>query len=227
MTFLSYRLKAIFEMIPRGEVVADVGADHGKLVIALIEKDIVKKAYAIENKKGPFAHLLYEIGRRNLSSKIVAIFSNGISILPEVSVLVLAGMGGKNIIDILSSHKENLKNINTIIVDPHNAISKVREYISSIGFVISEEKIIFEDNIFYEIIKFIRSDHDIYSSEDYEFGPILRENKCLLFIKKYENRLNEINLILKTKKIPETRINELLAEKNRIEKQLCKQKNYY
>lgn len=222
MISLSKRLKTIFDMVPR-QIIADVGADHGKLVIALIECGKINKAYAIENKKGPFERLLKEIEKANFADKIIPLFSDGISILPEdVKTLVLAGMGGINIINIISSHLDNLKNVNTIIVDAHTLTNKVREFIWSIGFIIADEKIVYEENIYYEVIKFIRAGQAIYSSEDFEFGPILRERKEMLFIQKYESRIKEIDFILQTKQIPSYKLLEFNKEKERIQNQLCK-----
>ena len=56
MIKLSKRLKIIFDMVPKS-VVADIGSDHGKLMIALVEAGIVSKGYAVENKEGPFERL--------------------------------------------------------------------------------------------------------------------------------------------------------------------------
>lgn len=222
MISLSKRLKTIFGMVPH-QIIADVGADHGKLVIALVECKKINKAYAIENKKGPFERLIKEIEKANFSDKIIPLFSDGISILPDdVKTLVLAGMGGINIINIINSHLENLKNVDTIIVDAHTLTSKVREFICSIGFIIADEKIVYEENVYYEIIKFIRATQAIYSSEDFEFGPILRERKEMLFIQKYETRIKEIDFMLQTKQIPSYKLMEFIKEKERIQNQLCK-----
>ena len=40
MLKLSLRLKTVFEMVPMGSVVADIGSDHGKLIISLFEQYI-------------------------------------------------------------------------------------------------------------------------------------------------------------------------------------------
>ena len=215
MAFLSKRLQTIHDMLPKG-VVADIGSDHGKLMIALFKSGKISKGYAIENKKGPYQRLVKALEKENLIDNVIPLFSDGIVDLPpEVKSIVLAGMGGDLIVDILYKHPEKLKLVSTIIVDAHGAIKKVREEIPQLGYVIADEKIIKEDEKYYEIIKFIKADIAIYSDEDLEFGPILRNEKSATFKEKYSERIAEIdNLLLKD--LPESRIQELICEKNRI-----------
>ena len=216
MAYLSLRLQTIHDLLPKG-VIADIGSDHGKLMIALFKSGKLSKGYAIENKKGPYNRLVNAIEKEGLIDDIVPLLSDGIEDIPhDVNHLVLAGMGGDLIVDILKKHPEKLKNIETIVVDPHGAIKKVREEISNMGYAIAEEKMIKEDDKFYEIIKFIRADIAFYSSEDLEFGPILRSEKSATFKEKYTQRIEEIDTLL-TKDLPESRINELLKEKSLIE----------
>ena len=216
MAYLSNRLQAIHDMLPKG-VIADIGSDHGKLMIALFKSGKLVKGYAVENKKGPYQRLVKALEKEELIDKIIPLFSDGLDdIPPEVKHIVLAGMGGDLIIEILKKHPEKLKYLSTIVVDAHGAVAKVREEISQMGFAIAEEKIIKEDDKFYEIIKFIKADIAAYSSEDLEFGPMLRTEKSVAFKEKYTNRIHEIDVLL-TKDLPSSRIEELLKEKNRIE----------
>ena len=224
---LSKRLQTIYDMVPVS-VVADVGADHGKLIISLVKNNIATYGYAIENKKGPFERLVSAINESGLSSRIKPLFSDGIRDLPEiVSTVVIAGMGGQTVVNILKAHIENLINVKTIIVDAHNAVPFLREEISKLGFAIADEKIIEEDGIYYEIIKFVKAGVAFYSDMDIEFGPILRQHKTSTFKEKYESRILEIDNLINTKELPDARISELLEEKNRIRNVLWTQENYY
>jgi len=216
MAFLSNRLQAIHDMLPKG-VIADIGSDHGKLMIALFKSGKLIKGYAVENKKGPYQRLVKALEEAELIDTIIPLFSDGIDDLPpEVKHIVLAGMGGDLIVDILKKHPEKLKLISTIVVDAHGAVAKVREEVSKMGFAIAEEKMIKEDDKYYEIIKFIKADFASYSDQDLEFGPLLRTEKSVTFKEKYTNRIHEIDILL-TKDLPSSRIEELLKEKNRIE----------
>ncbi len=213
---LSKRLETILDMCPHG-VAADVGSDHGKLIMSLFLEGKISHGYAIENKKGPFERLVKALEEEKLINDIIPLFSDGISDIPKsVDILIIAGMGGNTIVDILKKDVSKLKYVQTIIIDAHTCIPLVRKEISDLGFVIADEKIINEDNIYYEIIKFIRSDVAFYNDSDIEFGPILKSQKPLAFREKYERRLLEIDMLLKSKELPKSKINALLKEKERI-----------
>ena len=218
MIKLSLRLQTIHDMVPTS-VVADVGSDHGKLMIALFESGRINRGYAIENKRGPYNRLVEALTEEKIEDVIIPLFSDGIEDLPSiVSTVVIAGMGADNIIGILKKHPEKIKNVDTIIVDAHSEIPALREEVSKLGYVIADEKIIKEDDVFYEIIKFIKSDVAFYDNEDLEFGPILRQEKCATFKEKYQSRIKEIdNLLSNNKKLPESRIQQLNNEKAKLQ----------
>ena len=220
MIKLSKRLKIIHDMVPKS-VVADIGSDHGKLMIALVEAGIVNKGYAVENKEGPFERLRSNLIRYHVNDKITPLFSDGIKdITRDVETIVIAGMGGTNIVNILKAHPEKLVRVQTIIIDAHTAVPLARKEICQMGFAIADEKIVKEDDIFYEIIKFIKADKAIISDEDLEFGPILRQEKSATFKEKYQNRIYEIDSILSKGTLPKERIHSLNEEKHKLERYL-------
>ena len=141
MIRLSKRLKIIHDMVPNS-VVADIGSDHGKLMIALVQSGKVQKGYAVENKEGPFERLRANLIRYHINDKIT----------PDVGTIVIAGMGGQTIVKILKSHPEKLISVQTIIIDAHSAVPLARKEICQMGFAIADEQIVKEDDIFYEII---------------------------------------------------------------------------
>ena len=217
---LSKRLQTIYDMVPAG-VAADVGSDHGKLIISLFQNGIISKGYAIENKKGPYSRLEKAISDADVLEHIVPMFSDGISELPsDVDIIIIAGMGGFNIVEILKAHPQKLKNVKTIIVDAHNAVPELRKQVCKMGYVIADEDIVNDAGKYYEIIKFVAGECAYLDDPDYEFGPILRNEKSLTFKEKYQTRINEINKLLSKEKLSAERVNTLNSEKERIRKVL-------
>lgn len=213
---LSKRLLAIYDMVP-SSVVADVGADHGKLIIALVLNGIASHGYAIENKKGPFERLKKAVEDVNLSGKIDVLLSDGISDIPSVvSTVIIAGMGGHLIVEILKKDVLKLANVKTIIVDAHNAVPELRDEVTRLGYMISDEEMVEECGKFYEIIKFRKADIAFLSELDKEFGPVLRKEKSIVFKEKHESRIKSIDGLIETKDIDKTRVTELKEEKRRI-----------
>ena len=218
MIKLSKRLKIIHDMVPKS-VVADIGSDHGKLMIALVQSGIVQKGFAVENKEGPFERLRSNLIRYHVDDKITPLFSDGIKdITRDVSTIVIAGMGGTSFVKILKNNPEKLVRVQTIIIDAHTAVPLARREICQMGFAIADEQIVKEDDIFYEIIKFVKADKAIIRDEDLEFGPILRHQKSATFKEKYQNRINEIDVLLKKTELPKSRISSLCEEKHKLER---------
>ena len=214
---LSKRLSAIFDLFS-GEIAADVGSDHGKLIISLFEQGKIKKGYAIDNKKGPFTRLKQEIENHNIINNVIPMLSDGISELPnDVDSVIIAGMGGHLIVNILQSHQEKLSNVQRIFVDAHNGLYEVRKNITELGYHISKEQILLEDGIYYEIIEFEKGAKDCLSDDECEYGPFLIKEKSPIFIQKHKERIAQIEKIISEKDIPEERRNNLLEEKRRLE----------
>ena len=217
---LSKRLQAIYDMVPTG-VAADVGSDHRKLIISLFQNGVITKGYAIENKKGPFSRLEKAIQEAGVADNVIPMLSDGISELPsDVDTVIIAGMGGFNIVEILKAHPQKLKNVRTIIVDAHNAIPELRKQVCKMGYIIADEDIVNDAGKYYEIIKFITGECAYLDDPDYEFGPVLRSEKSLTFKAKYKTRIEEIDNLLSKEKLSPERIATLNNEKERIIKVL-------
>ncbi len=220
---LSKRLETIYELVPQGTFCADIGADHGKLIISLAENNISISSLAVENKIGPFKRLKENISKSKAKDKIKAILSDGIKDIDDnIDTLIIAGMGGDLIINILNKDKDKLANIKYIIVDAHTNSNKLRRYLNELSFTILEEKIVYEAHIFYEIIKLERRDKKQDLDElDIKFGPILRKRKDDLFIKKYQLIDEKILELLNNKdKLGEVRSKELIREHEMIKEVL-------
>ena len=216
---LSLRLQTVYDMVPEGTAY-DVGSDHGKLIISLVENGKINFGYAGENKKGPYTRLEQEVNKSFAKDKIKPLLNDGITNLPnDVNILLICGMGGILINKILNSNKQHLKNIEHIIIDAHNAIKEVRVNLNKLGYSIHNERIVLDKGIYYEIIHFIKNPNSSMDELDYEYGPILRKEKSITFIEKWNKRLNEINSLL-SRLENKVRKEELVLEAERIRRVL-------
>ena len=219
MIHLSKRLSSIYNLVPN-DIAIDVGADHGQLIISLLENNVIQYGYAVENKKGPYERMVKAINASKVKDKITPIFASGISKMPEdVKTIIIAGMGGPLIISILKDDIDKLAHIDTILIDSHGAFSFVREEIVKMGFYIDKEVILNEDHIYYEIMRFKKGSAS-YTEDEYFFGPMLLIEKSETFKNKWKNRLEEIDGLLCKDDVPSIRKEELSKEKERIMKAL-------
>ncbi|MFA6889878.1 MAG: tRNA (adenine(22)-N(1))-methyltransferase TrmK [Bacilli bacterium] len=183
------RLETLAQTIPPYTRFADIGCDHGYL-IALALKQGVQFAQAIDNKVGPL-----ENAKRNLKSfqgQVLFTLDSGLNSLdPSMDCIVLAGMGGRLIVDLLKENAEKLSQISRIIVEPHKNIQLVRQYLSTHGFKIVLETMIEEESILYEIIVFEKG-YCVYSADELLFGPFLLQEKSPIFMRKWTKAHQEL-----------------------------------
>lgn len=198
MPRLSKRLLGVTSLVDSGDIVFDVGSDHALVPIYLVKENIAIKAYASDINVGPYNSALKNIKKHNLEGRVIALKSDGISNISEdVNSVVIAGMGGKLIVDILDQDKTKLEGIKSLILAPNIATNTVREWLMNNKFMIEKELIIEEDSKFYEVIKALRVKENVsYTEEELFFGPILLRSRNKTFIKKWQKKLNKKKKIL-------------------------------
>jgi len=165
---LSRRLQAVADFIEDGSSVFDVGADHGNLEIFLSTSRKINKIFAVDNKEGPYSILVNNTKEyKNIQTKL----SSGLDdYSSEYDTVVIAGMGGQLIIELLQEHPENLKTINHLIIDPHKNIDDTRVALLKLGFVIKEEKIVKENKKYYFVIHLIKGSNIKYTEDEILYG---------------------------------------------------------
>lgn len=210
---ISKRLKAISNFISDNSNIIDVGCDHALLDIYLFNNKKNVKLIASDIKEGPLEQAKKNIEKYGCNDIKVKL-GNGISTIEDyIDTIVIAGMGGDTIIDILNSGKDKLENVKTIVISPQSEWGKTRKFICDLDFIIEDEIIVEDSNKFYLIIKFVKG-RKKYSNKELEYGPILLKNKSIEFKKYYNLLLEEKIKILK--KVPIFKIVERIKYKNQI-----------
>ena len=151
---LSERLELVLSFVEPGESAADVGTDHGHVPVELVRRAIVKKAVAMDVRKGPLSRATENIALAGLSAKIDTRLSDGVAkLLPgEADSVVIAGMGGELIIKILENGRHMWDSVKQWVLSPQSEIFKVRRWLFENGFVIRKEDMILEDGKFYTVM---------------------------------------------------------------------------
>lgn len=132
----SPRIEKLLSLFRPGAFLADVGSDHGQLVIGAVDSSLFPRAMAIENKKGPYARLKAAVEESGHGREIVVSLSDGLDELdPSCDSLALCGMGGRLIAEILERGKAKLGPIKQIVVDAHSERPYLDERLLALGFV--------------------------------------------------------------------------------------------
>ena len=151
---LSERLKTIADFVPANSIVGDIGTDHGYLPVYLIEKGIAKKAIGTDISRNSLEKIYQLVKSRGLEKQIDVRLGNGLEVFKpfEVDTLVIAGMGGLLIRDILDKHKEVADSVSNFILQPNIAAKELREYLYDNNFEIIDERLVKEWDKYYEVI---------------------------------------------------------------------------
>ncbi|HHW67310.1 MAG: tRNA (adenine22-N1)-methyltransferase [Epulopiscium sp.] len=217
---LSKRLYTIAQQVPQGAIVADIGTDHGYVPIYLYQKKIIKKAIATDINRGPLKRAEKNIKAHNAEQIIATRLGNGLEpIQPnEVDTLILAGMGGMLIIDILNNRLNLVKGVNRIILQPQLDQKEVRQYLHKIYFKIINEEIVYEDNKYYWIIVAEPGEEEYDDIKYYLFGKKLLESKSSILMRYIKEKLIQLRNILE--KLNETSTDNTLKRINEIEQEI-------
>lgn len=143
MIKLDTRLKMAAEEVRQGKKVADIGTDHAYLPAYLIENNICPSAIAADIGKGPLENAKKVVSTSPLlSEKIQLRLSDGLEkISPdEADDIVIAGMGGILISEILTNAPWVKDEKKRLILQPMSHAEDVRKYLCENGFEIIKEK---------------------------------------------------------------------------------------
>ncbi len=196
MIKIPIRTKAIASLINKDNKVIDIGCDHALLAIYLVNTLHLSKVIASDINSNALQRGIDNIKKYNLEDKILFKLGNGLEIIDDdIDTIVIAGLGGITISDILKQGKHKLIHINNIILQPNTDIILVRRTIQMLGYKITQEQLVKENNIIYTIIKAEKGPIK-YNYRQLYFGPILLKQKGELFIELYTNKINELYQIL-------------------------------
>lgn len=203
---ISPRLNAILRLI-REDRVADIGTDHATLAIELAKSG--KKVIATD-----ISTPCIQKANRNIEKVGVNVETRiGDGLAPiksgEVDIAVIAGMGAREIIKIIS----NSAVLDKFILVPHQDSEVLREYLSKNGFFIESDTIVFSEGIYYSVIRAIKGASN-YTKEEILLGKNSINNPDFIsWCKEKLKRLKKIYL----KRADKTVLEEILM----LEKTLC------
>lgn len=151
---LKGRLALIAKKVPKCSVVADIGSDHAYIPLYLIKQGICDKAIATDVKKGPIEIVRKNINKFNLQNSIEARLGNGLDVIAsnECEVIVIAGMGGLLIKEILKRGMMQAKAAKALIIQPMNSIPELRAWLLNNGFDIFDEELAEEGEKIYNVL---------------------------------------------------------------------------
>ena len=199
------RLDFIASLAKNTDTLLDVGCDHAYTVIKAITNYNVKRAIASDINIGPLNQAKENIYKYHLEDKIKLVLSDGLKNINEhFDTLIISGMGGTNIINILSDGLDKIKD-KKLILSPHSDFYKLREFLSQNGFMIADEYSLNDKNKYYEVIIALPGTIN-YPSFDLKYGPVLLKKRDIIFLNHIKKELNILKEAIKNVSSNDTKL---------------------
>jgi len=197
----SKRITAIIDILKPGNILADIGCDHGYVAIGAANTHKFNHIIASDIAAGPLSKAEEAVHLAGLDNMIELRLSNGFQNINEpFDTVDICGMGGLLIRKILMEQPEKLTQVKQLVLGPHSEIPALRRSIYQMDhFQIEQETMIKEAGKFYVLFD-VRNTVQSYkaSPEDiiFEYGdPSLQTDK-LTYAEFLEDQLCKSNTIL-------------------------------
>lgn len=195
---LSPRLQAIADSIKSCTILADIGTDHAYIPIYLALEGCIDHAIAADINKGPLEIAQKGIQQYRLDDKIETRLGSGLTVLKphEAEAIVIAGMGGMLIAEIIEASKDVAMSAKDLVLQPMQDSGKLRKYLLEQGFEIIDEELAKEDRKIYEILWVKYTGHSKIVESFIEIGPKVIEKKHPLAIELIDKKIKELKDVL-------------------------------
>ena len=161
------RLKRIFEEIPPCSSFADVGCDHGYIAEKMLEKGKCNQVI-ISDISAPSLKKAEKLLKRYIDSGLVrSICTDGLNGISEVETVLIAGMGGEEIIKILTQSAFLPK---VLVLQPMKNVDKVRKKLFSLGYGITKDFLFYDKKYYNLIICKLGYNSSPYTEKEIIFG---------------------------------------------------------
>lgn len=193
---LSKRLQSILDMVPQDAVLADIGTDHGLLIVKALLDQKVSYAYALDIAKKPLESALKNVEHFGLSEKVSLQLRNGLEDFEgHANCFVIAGMGAETILGIIKGY--SFKHDDVILIQSNTKVPFLRESLGFLGFKIDDEVFLIDKKIPTTIIKcrFTGTSHSL-DLQDRWIGPILRNKHDAVYHDYLESRMAHLSVIM-------------------------------
>lgn len=223
---LGSRLKTCANFVTMDSRIVDVGTDHAYLPIWLAKSNIVKFAIASDLREGPLIAARANINKYNVQDKVEARLSDGLSKIDsdEIDEVIIAGMGGELIIDIIS--KSLWIKDKKLILQPMTSSQKLREFLEEKSIFLTDEKVVEEDGKIYSVMYIKPNQNNVVYNDLYPYIGLITNNMDGMVIKYIKKEIKHLNnkikgLVFNGKYIEASLLRNVVDKLNRI----CNEEN--
>ncbi len=194
MIILDDRLRTIASFVRRGSLVADVGCDHAYLSIWLVKNNIARRVIASDINEKPLYKAQKNIAAEGVSELITLRHCSGLSGIEQNNPddIIIAGMGGEQIISILEEARFLRKEGKRLILQPMTRPERLRLALIRMGFTIKDESLAAAEGWIYQIIcaEYLEAPSKSLTPAEYLLGKHIIARGGALFEKYLDRHIN-------------------------------------
>jgi tRNA (adenine22-N1)-methyltransferase len=195
---LTPRLKIIADSVKGFDTLADIGSDHAYIPIYTVRNEWVKNAVATDVNSGPAEISRRRIRNYGLESRVSVRQGDGLQVINpgEAEVIIIAGMGGILIRDILDKGEKVAESAKVLILQPMRDSDKVRTWLFKNGFEIIDEELVRDQGKIYEVIWSRPGGEARGAKGSLLIGDKLIEKKHPLLAEFISRKINELEKVM-------------------------------
>lgn len=180
---LSRRLQMVADQVLSGGVLADIGCDHGFTSIFLVSNGLVRKAIAMDVREGPLGRAAEHVAESGLQEQIELRLSDGMDGLRpgEADTILISGMGGALMEQILQEHPEVTKAAQELVLSPQSEVYRIRTCLHELGFRIAREDMVQDMGKYYVALRAVPGKEHYSKTVEYTYGRDLILQKHPVF----------------------------------------------
>ena len=217
------RIDTLCSLLSPVSLFADVGCDHGYCTEYMLKNGLCERAIVSDISRGSLEKAQTLLAPYLATGVATAVLGGGFVGVPkDVDEVLIAGMGGGEIVGILSDKKFGFMPKRFVFQPMHDA-PKLRRYILENGGYI-ERDFTFEDGKFYDVLVGGREDganeNVPYSDAEYEFGRENLKDRPQAFLKRTKKLLKDMDKYLSAPTLQEKSREEIEARKKKLQEVL-------
>ena len=187
------RLEAIAEWVPNGAKLADVGTDHALLPLWLLKKGRILSAVATDINEQPLKRAERNAEKAE-EDRIRFVLCDGLAAVDpaEADTVVIAGLGGENIAEILRRSPWSCREGMTLILQPMSRTEVLCRSFFELGLRLRREQLVEDAGRVYPIFELTHGEMEPWKNGEYYTGPFtMLEQSPLLhrFLSEQQRRL--------------------------------------
>lgn len=192
------RIDTLCGLLTKAKLFADVGCDHGYCSEYMLKNGLCEQAILSDISKGSLEKAEKLLAPYIREGKAVSVLGDGFKGVPKaVDEVLIAGMGGSEILSILSDKKYGFIPKRFVLQPMHDA-ENLRRFLVENGAYI-ERDYTFEDGRFYDVIvggKNADGKGESYSQAELEFGRDNLKEMPSAFVKRLEKLIKNVKKYL-------------------------------